>query len=146
MARITVSVNSQKLSIQEAVSAISDSGCGGQVFFCGTVRSHNKGRQVEGIFYDAHTSLAEKVLSDICESVSSGCSGAVNIYVAHRTGYVAAGDASIIIAVSSEHRADAFKMAREIIEEIKAKVPVWKREHYTDGQSRWLEGSSIREF
>lgn len=112
---------------------------GAVLLFLGTVRDHNDGRPVSGLFYDAYLEMAERVLREIAAEASQRL-GTRRIAVAHRMGELAVGEVSVAIAVSSPHRAQAFDACRFIIEEIKRRLPVWKSERYADGQTDWLEG------
>ena len=113
---------------------------GASVLFVGTVRQENEGRPVNGMRYEAYQSMAEKELTDIVRTVS-GRTGVTRLVAVHRIGELHVGDVSVAVAASSPHRVDAFEAAREVIEEIKRRLPVWKHEHYVDGDARWLEGA-----
>jgi molybdopterin synthase catalytic subunit len=89
--------------------------------------------------YDAFVEMADPVLREIAAEASARA-GSERIAVVHRIGELAIGDVSVAIAVSTPHRSEAFDAARFIIEQIKVRVPVWKHEHYVDGNSRWLAG------
>lgn len=111
--------------------------------FIGTVRNNHNGKTVTGITYDVHEKLAEKVFREICEE-ATGLWPDTRYAVMHRKGELPVGGISIVIAVSSAHRAESFEACRYVIEEIKAQAPVWKQEHYTGGKSEWLPGHSLR--
>lgn len=111
---------------------------GATVLFVGTVREVNEGRAVTGIDYSAYSAMAESELARIVDQVA-GEWGTTDIVVEHRTGTLALGDASIAIAVGHPRRAAAFDAARSIIEEVKRRVPIWKREHYADGTREWID-------
>jgi molybdopterin synthase catalytic subunit len=111
---------------------------GASILFVGTVREVNDGRAVTGIEYSSYASMASRELQRIAvEAVESF--GTQDIVVEHRTGALTLGDASVVIAVAHPHRAEAFEAARFIIEQIKIRVPIWKREHYTDGTREWVD-------
>jgi molybdopterin synthase catalytic subunit len=112
---------------------------GAAILFLGTVREQNEGRAVSGMRYDAFVEMADPVLREIAAEASARA-GSERIAVVHRIGELAIGDVSVAIAVSTPHRSEAFDAARFIIEQIKVRVPVWKHEHYVDGNSRWLAG------
>jgi molybdopterin synthase catalytic subunit len=112
---------------------------GAVLLFLGTVRDHNDGRPVSGVRYEAYVEMAERVLSEIAREAAERL-GTDRIAVVHRIGELAVGEASVAIAVSSPHRAEAFDACRYVIEEIKRRLPVWKEERYAEGASRWLEG------
>lgn len=112
---------------------------GAVLLFLGTVRNQNDGRRVVGMRYDAYVAMAESVLAEIAAEASTRL-GTDRIVVAHRIGPLRVGEVSVAIAVSSPHRAEAYEASRHAIEEIKKRLPVWKEEHYAEGDARWLEG------
>lgn len=112
---------------------------GAVLLFLGIVRDHNDGRRVSGMRYDAYVPMAEKVLWEIAAEAAARL-GTDRIVVAHRIGELQIGEASVAIAVSSPHRAEAYEASRYVIEEIKTRLPVWKEEHYIEGDARWLDG------
>lgn len=112
---------------------------GAVLLFQGIVRNHNDGRPVVGIRYEAYQTMAERVLGEIAAEAAERL-GTDRIAVVHRIGELAIGEASVAIAVSSPHRGEAFDACRYIIEEIKRRLPVWKDEHYADGERGWVEG------
>lgn len=112
---------------------------GAVLLFLGIVRDHNDGRRVSGMRYDAYVPMAEKVLWEIAAEAAARL-GTDRIVVAHRIGELQIGEASVAIAVSSPHRAVAYEASRYVIEEIKKRLPVWKEEHYIEGDARWLDG------
>jgi len=112
---------------------------GAVLLFLGTVRNQNEGRRVVGMRYDAYVAMAESVLAEIAAEAATRL-GTDRIVVAHRIGNLRVGEVSVAIAVSSPHRAEAYEASRYVIEEIKKRLPVWKEEHYAEGDARWLEG------
>lgn len=114
---------------------------GATVLFVGTVRNVNDGRRVSGMEYSAYLSMAERELADI---VRDACAryGTSDIVVEHRVGTLDLGEASVAIAVAHPHRGAAYEASRYVIEELKARVPIWKREHYVDGTREWVGGST----
>lgn len=115
-------------------------GDGAAVLFLGVVRDHADGRPVSGMRYDAYVEMAEPVLAEIARE-AAGRLGTDRVAVVHRIGELDIGEVSVAIAVSSAHRAEAFDASRYVIEEIKKRLPVWKKEHYTDGSAEWVEGT-----
>ncbi|HEX6309127.1 MAG TPA: molybdenum cofactor biosynthesis protein MoaE [Longimicrobiales bacterium] len=113
---------------------------GAGVLFVGTVRAENEGRPVRAVTYEAYVAMAEKELAHIVEEVRAR-TGVERIAAVHRTGTLRVGEASVAVAAASPHRAEAFDAARAVIEAIKVRLPVWKREHYADGAEQWLEGA-----
>lgn len=112
---------------------------GAVLLFLGVVRDHNEGRPVTGMEYEAYEEMAEDVLASIAE-VASERWETDRIAVVHRTGALEVGEVSVAIAVSTPHREEAYRASRWIIEAIKERLPVWKREHYVDGERRWVPG------
>ena len=113
---------------------------GAVVLFLGVVRDHNDGAAVTGVTYDAYEAMATRVLTEIAGEAAERL-GTDRIAVVHRVGELGIGDVSVAIAASSPHRAESFDAARYVIEEIKKRLPVWKKEHYVDTEPRWLEGA-----
>ena len=111
------------------------------MLFVGTVRDHAEGRRVSGMGYEAYASMAEAVLSDIVDEASARW-GTDHIAAAHRIGELDLGEVSVAIAVSTPHRVDAYDASRYVIEQIKVRLPVWKHEHFVEGDSRWVPGQT----
>ena len=141
---IRVLVSADPLSLETAMQSVVDPAHGAIDTFIGTVRNMHEGKSVTGITYDVHEALAEKVFHEICEE-AQGLWPDTRYYVAHYQGTLDVSGISIIIAVSSPHRAESFEACRYVIEEIKKRAPVWKKEHYVDGMSDWLPGHSLFE-
>lgn len=118
--------------------AVSSRKHGAAASFTGTVRSPHAGRHVKAVTYDCFVPLAIKELSRIAAAAERRWP--VRIAVAHRTGRLKVGAASVSVAAGSAHRAEAFEACRYVIDELKKSVPVWKKEHYTTGSGRWLAG------
>jgi len=114
---------------------------GAVLLFLGTVRETNDGRAVTGMRYDSYGAMAEKVLDRIAMEAATRL-GTDRLAVVHRVGELAIGEVSVAIAVSSPHRAEVFDAGRYVIEEIKKRLPVWKKEHYLEGGSEWLDGTT----
>jgi molybdopterin synthase catalytic subunit len=124
----------------QVLGAVGADADGAVVLFLGTVRDHNDGRPVAGMRYDAYHAMAENVLQEIAAEASARLE-TDRLAVVHRVGELGIGEVSVAIAASSPHRAAAFDAARYVIEEIKKRLPVWKKEHYVSGDSRWIEGT-----
>jgi molybdopterin synthase catalytic subunit len=110
---------------------------GASVLFVGTVREQNEGRAVTGIEYAAYDAMAQRELESI---VAECCSrfGSDDVVAEHRIGYLAIGEASVAIAAAHPHRDQAYAASRFVIEQIKSRLPVWKREAYVDGTREWV--------
>jgi len=113
---------------------------GAAVLFLGIVRDHADGRPVTGMTYESYEEMAGPVLHDIALEAAQRI-GSDRIAVVHRVGDLGIGEVSVAIAVSSPHRAEAFDASRYVIEEIKKRLPVWKKEHYADGAREWVAGT-----
>ena len=133
-------VTREVIDPQAVLERVGSPADGAAVLFLGTVREQNDGRPVVGMRYDAFTEMAGPVLSEIAAEAATRA-GTDRIAVVHRTGELAVGSVSVAIAVSTPHRDAAFDAARYIIEQIKQRLPVWKQEHYAEGDRRWLDGS-----
>jgi molybdopterin synthase catalytic subunit len=110
---------------------------GGVVTFVGTVRNHHQGRQVTGLSYSAYEPMAESV----CEAIKAEAERRwpVRIAVVHRLGDLEIGDTAVAIAAGGAHRDEAFAACRYVIEEVKRRVPIWKRERFADGTEEWVD-------
>jgi molybdopterin synthase catalytic subunit len=111
---------------------------GAVLLFIGVVRDVNDGRAVSGIEYSAYEPMAARELGDITREAAQRF-GVTDIAVEHRLGELALEDASVGIAVAHPHRAPAYEASRWILEEVKRRVPIWKREHYADGTREWVD-------
>src|SRR5688572_8244854 len=116
---------------------------GAAILFLGTVREVNEGRDVSGIEYSAYAAMAQRELGAIVAEAAARF-GSPHVTVEHRLGTLAVGEASVGIAVAHPHRGAAFDAARFVIEELKRRVPIWKREHYVDGTREWVDPTSVR--
>jgi molybdopterin synthase catalytic subunit len=119
------------------------SGHGACNVFTGTVRSRNHGREVRRVAYDAFVPLAETVMREIADAALTRAGGEGSVFIRHRIGSLPVGEISVIIVAHTPHRAEAFAVCREVIEEIKVRAPVWKQETYTDGKTGWLKGHAL---
>jgi molybdopterin synthase catalytic subunit len=140
---IDVSVSETAINIQDAYDFVTDPAHGAVDVFVGAVRNHHEGNTVVGITYDIHEKLAEKVFKEICREAQNLWPD-VKIYLSHYKGKLDVGGVSVVIAVSSPHRAESFDACRYAIEAVKKRAPVWKLEHYEEGCSEWLPGHSLR--
>ena len=134
--RITVALTDSALSLDTAFHAVCLPECGGTALFVGTTRNHSQGHDVEVLEYEAYEELAAKELERVAlAAVERHGLGAA--YLAHRLGVVPVGEASVIVAASAAHRAEAFAGCRELIDELKRIVPIWKKERWAGGD-RWV--------
>lgn len=133
-------ITDQPIDIADLIKSVSGAECGAASVFIGVVRDENEGRSVTGIEYSAYREMALKELNRIVEEAAFRF-GTTRIAVEHRVGYLAVGEASVAIAVGDPHRTPALDATRHIIEELKRRVPIWKREHYVDGTREWVDPS-----
>ena len=140
-------VNSKdsKLLITEAENFISSSDFGASIIFTWTVRNQNNTQTVTGITYDSHDELVIKSFEKIYNNADQKLNiKDKSVFIEHAKGYLELGEISIIIAVACKHRDEAYVLSRYIIEEIKKRSPIWKKEHYANGEEEWLPGHSLR--
>ena len=134
----------RKLIIKDAEKFIGSSDFGASIFFSGTVRNENNNKSVIGITYDTHDALVIKSFDEIYNEVNEKLKIKDKaVFIDHTKGYLNLGEISIIIAVATKHREEAYKISRYIIEEIKKRSPIWKKEHYQNSESNWLKGNPI---
>ena len=134
----------RKLTIKDAEKFIGSSDFGASIFFSGTVRNENNNKSVLGITYDTHDALVIKSFDEIYNEVNEKLKIKDKaVFIAHAKGYLDLGEISIIIAVATKHREEAYKLSRYIIEEIKKRSPIWKKEHYQNSESNWLKGNPL---
>jgi MoaE-MoaD fusion protein len=131
-----VRIVDEPLSLDRLVRAVSSPDAGGVVTFTGVVRRHSAGRAVERLEYEAYGEMAEKVMRDLCDEVEAEIAGA-RVAVEHRVGALAVGDVAVVIAASAPHRAEAFTACRALIDRLKQRVPIWKKELGPDG-AEWV--------
>ena len=138
-------VDTKKISIKKAEKFIKDFNAGASIFFIGNIRKNNNNRNVTGITYDAFDKLVIKIFKKIyTEGVKKFKLKKAKVFIEHAKGYVPLGKPSIIIAVSCKHRNEAYQLSRYLIEQIKIRAPIWKKEYYKNQRSEWLKGTSIR--
>ena len=126
-----------------ALEFVSDPGFGGVTMFVGRVRDLNQGREVAGISYDLYRPLALARFAEIAEQAQREFGPALKLYIAHALGRLAVGELAVVIAAGTPHRDEAFRACRLAIEAVKHSAPIWKQEHYVDGDSVWSEGCSL---
>lgn len=141
--RIDTTISEQALNIACAFQFVDDEAHGGTAVFQGTIRNLNFGRPVIGISYDVFEPLAIKSFNDLSLQAMLNWKQQLKIYIAHAKGRLSVGAISVLIAVSSPHRDEAFQACRFLIEGIKHNSPIWKQEHYADGDSEWVKGHAL---
>ncbi len=133
-------VASEVIDPAEVLARVGSDRDGATLLFLGVVRDHADDRPVSGMRYDAYEEMAGEVLSKIAAEAAERL-GTDRVAVVHRFGELAIGEVSVAIAVSSPHREEAYAASRYVIEQLKERLPVWKKEHYVDGVSEWVEGN-----
>ena len=132
---VRAEVTEAPISVTELADAVQDAAAGAVVTFEGVVRNHDADRAVTGIGYSCHPTagrIVEQIARDVAQAGRVRALGVV-----HRVGDLAVGDAALAVAVSSDHRAEAFAVCGQIVEEVKKRLPVWKRQTFTDGSTQW---------
>lgn len=128
-----------------ALDFVSDPGFGGIAVFVGKVRDLNHGRQVVGVSYDIFEPLALVRFGAIAAETELAIGQPVKLWIAHARGRLGIGDIAVVVAAGSKHRDEAFRACRMAIESVKHTSPIWKQEHFSDGDSVWSEGCSLCE-
>ncbi|OIJ26796.1 molybdenum cofactor biosynthesis protein MoaE [Nocardioides luteus] len=124
------------LDVTEVMNALDDDASGGVTLFVGRVRDHDGGKGVTGLDYQAHpTALAR--LTEVAEKVAAD-HGVAGVAAVHRVGHLDIGDIAVIVATASGHRGEAFAASRDLIDTLKAEVPIWKHQAFTDGTDEWV--------
>ncbi len=132
-----MAIRDTALSVDEVRNAIADPAAGGEVLFIGTVRDNDGGHDVTGLSYSAHPS-AGRELRRVAEEVVAKYPDAIAVAAVHRVGDLAVGDLAVVVGVACAHRAEAFHACHALIDELKAAVPVWKHQRFTDGTDEWV--------
>lgn len=135
VARATVTTD--VLSVVEHEQLVADAGAGAVVSFAGVVRDHDDGKGVRALDYSAHPSAAELV-AHVAADVAARVSGVRALAISHRVGPLAVGDVALACAVSADHRAAAFQTCALLVDEVKARIPVWKNQQFADGTQEWV--------
>lgn len=129
-----VAVTEEPIPVADVVTWAVRPECGGLVTFCGTVRDHSEGRPgVVALEYEAYLDQVEPRLARVAAAARAGWAGVGRLALVHRVGRLEVGEVSVIVAVSAPHRDEAFAAARFCIDVVKESVPIWKREHWADG-------------
>ena len=135
-------VTPDRLQPEAAAEAVRRDAAGGVALFLGMVRNHNLGRAVDHLEYDAYPPMAQKVMAEIRGRAISRFHLAEAL-IHHRTGRLQVGETSLLVAASSAHRSEAFEACAWIVDQVKALVPVWKKEVWEGGES-WIEGAPVQ--
>jgi len=128
------------IDVAALAAEVRGDGDGAVSLFVGTVRNVNAGRRVLFLEYEAYAPMAEREMERIAEEAIARC-GATRVAMVHRVGRLEIGEASVAIAVAAPHRAEALDACRFVIDTLKQRVPIWKREHF-EGGTVWIEGAA----
>jgi len=133
-----ITITEQPIDVDTLLDYVSDQSSGATVLFTGTIRDHNEQDKISKLHYEAYQEMAEKILQEIENEVHTKWK--INKFIAiHRTGTLKIGEVSVAVAVSSEHRKEAFEVCKFAIDSIKEKAPIWKKE-FSESGAEWLEG------
>ncbi|WP_165491820.1 molybdenum cofactor biosynthesis protein MoaE [Egibacter rhizosphaerae] len=135
-ARTHAALTSEPLSTDAAHRFCADPAAGAVVVFVGAVREQSEGRAVTGLSYEAYVELANAQLVRLAEELALR-DGITAVWMEHRVGSLGVEEPSVVVGVSAAHRPEAFAAAREGIDRLKAEVPIWKQEHWADGDAHW---------
>jgi molybdopterin synthase catalytic subunit len=124
------------LDVAEVVAALDDDASGGLTLFVGRVRDHDGGKGVTGLDYSAHPSALDR-MREVCERVAEQYD-VHGVAAVHRVGTLAIGDIAVVVATTTAHRGEAFDASRTLIDTLKAEVPIWKHQRFTDGSEEWV--------
>jgi molybdopterin synthase catalytic subunit len=131
-----MAIRETELSVDEVRAAVADPAAGGEVLFVGTVRDNDADRGVTALSYTAHPS-AEAELRRVAEDIVAKYD-VIAVAAVHRVGDLAVGDLAVVVGVACAHRAEAFHACHALIDELKASVPIWKHQRFTDGSDEWV--------
>lgn len=134
---VRAAVTEEVLSMAEHEALVSEAAVGAVVSFAGVVRDHDDGRTVTALDYSAHPT-APALVAEIAADVAARVSGVRMLAISHRIGPLAIGDVALACAVSADHRAAAFEVCALLVDEVKARIPVWKRQVFADGTQEWV--------
>jgi molybdopterin synthase catalytic subunit len=131
-----IAVRESELSVDEVRAAVADPAAGGIALFAGAVRDSDHDRGVSGLSYSAHPSAGDELRR--VAGVIADKYPVIGIAAVHRVGDLAIGDLAVVLAVSCPHRAEAFDACRDLIDILKASVPIWKHQRFDDGTAEWV--------
>jgi molybdopterin synthase catalytic subunit len=138
--RLLARITAGPLSVDEALAHVADPSAGGTCVFVGTVRDHSGHGAVVGLTYEAWAELAVERFRELADEVLARWP-VCRVALLHRTGELAIGEISVVVAVSAPHRAEAFDACRHAIERLKHDVPIWKKEALVEGDAHWVMGA-----
>ncbi len=131
-----VDIRETPLDVAEVLAALADRAAGGVDVFVGAVRDHDHDQGVTGLDYSAHPTAMERLV-EVAERIAEKYD-VIAVAAVHRVGRLAIGDAAVVVATAAAHRGEAFEACRALIDELKATVPIWKHQVFTDGTDEWV--------
>jgi len=134
--RLFLDIRDAPLSVDEVIAAVGGPGAGGVVIFIGAVRDTDGGRGVDTLDYSAHPGAADS-LAEVAHKVAADVP-VLALAAGHRVGSLAVGDLAVVVAAAAAHRGEAFTACRRLIDDLKAGVPIWKHQQFTDGDEEWV--------
>ncbi|GAB3703892.1 molybdenum cofactor biosynthesis protein MoaE [Mariniluteicoccus flavus] len=134
--RVSARVSPEPLSVDALMAEVRDDAAGAVALFIGLVRNHDEGQGVTSLAYTAHPSATDE-LARVARAVSSR-HDVIAVGVDHRVGDLTIGDLAVVVAVSAAHRAAALEACRDLIDTLKAEVPIWKEQAFLDGATTWV--------
>ncbi|WP_132428532.1 molybdenum cofactor biosynthesis protein MoaE [Pseudonocardia endophytica] len=137
---VRAAVGEEPLDVDEHARIVEHDAAGAVVTFAGVVRDHDGGRSVSGLEYSAHPTAAT-VVAEVAADVAARSPGVRAIAVSHRVGPLAIGEVALACAVAAEHRREAFTVCAELVDEVKARLPVWKHQRFADGSDEWVNST-----
>lgn len=133
---VEVTLTTGVISSADSIERVESDSCGAIVTFIGNVRAFDHGKEIASLSYEIHPSTAA-TLREVVQDVSDR-HRIKHVSVAHRYGDIPIGESAFIVAVSSEHRAEAFAACMQLVDEVKARIPIWKHQVFTDGTDEWV--------
>jgi molybdenum cofactor synthesis domain-containing protein len=134
---LSATVTEEPISVEEHAALVADAAAGAVVTFAGVVRDHDHGKGVRDLEYVGHPT-AKDVVAEVVAEVAGRHGGVRAVAVSHRIGQLAVGDVALAVAVAAEHRREAFSACADLVDEVKSRLPVWKRQTFTDGTEEWV--------
>ncbi|CRK61285.1 Molybdenum cofactor biosynthesis protein MoaB [Alloactinosynnema sp. L-07] len=130
-------VSESPITVEEHAALVEDDAAGAVVTFAGVVRDHDHGRGVTALTYEGHPT-AKDIVAEVATEVAARHRGVRALAVTHRIGDLAVGDVALACAVAAEHRREAFTACADLVDEVKARLPIWKHQKFTDGTDEWV--------
>jgi molybdopterin synthase catalytic subunit len=137
---LRVALTEETIDLAEHEALVAHEAAGAVVGFSGVVRDHDGGRGVVRLEYSAHP-LAQQTLDEVADEIARSCTGVRAIAVSHRIGTLHIGDAALVAAVAADHRQAAFETCALLVDTVKARLPVWKHQFFSDGTEEWVNSA-----